>query len=75
MYCADNAQTAYNVFHTLFSIAFTTVFPLNEVRILYNNHRNQWQSTGLLKSTKHKNKLFYQSKIKHTEENIQSHNI
>ena len=47
-------------------------FHLKEIGVVYTN-RNEWLSTGLLKSIKHKKKLFYQSKIKPTEENIQKY--
>ena len=47
---------------------------MKEVRIVYKN-RNEWLSTGLLKSIEHIKKLFYQNKIKPTEENIQRYFI
>ena len=57
--CKDNPDAAYDEFFSLFKAAYNTAFPLiNKTMNNRNKFKNPWMTTGLLKSSRKKEKLY-----------------
>ena len=72
----DDVDYSYNKFHELYSTAYKKSFPLESKKVYSRrNPRQEWISSGLIKSCNTKSKLYKKCKVKPTPENIAKYKI